>query len=162
MIKRGDVAIVLFNMAGGGRDGNVSSDMKLDFVSFGTKFSDVEADDYYAEAIGWAVKAGVVNGRPDGTFAPDEFVTRQDFECMLANYAEKTGVDVKSATSEVFEVLEGAGEVAGYAKDAVEWATASKLMGKDGRVRANDTISRAEVAAMAVNFQPNGADSSLL
>ena len=162
MIKRGDVAIVLFNMAGGGQDGNVSSDMKLDFVSFGTKFSDVEADDYYAEAIGWAVKAGVVNGRPDGTFAPDEFVTRQDFACMLANYAEKTGVDVKSATSEVLEGLEGAGEVAGYAKDAVEWATASKLMGKDGRVRANDTISRAEVAAMAVDFQPNGADSSLL
>ena len=162
MIKRGDVAIVLFNMAGGGQDGNVSSDMKLDFVSFGTMFSDVEADDYYAEAIGWAVKAGVVNGRPDGTFAPDEFVTRQDFACMLANYAEKTGVDVKSATSEVLEGLEGAGEVSAYAKDAVEWATASKLMGKDGRVRANDTISRAEVAAMAVDFQPNGADSSLL
>ena len=41
-----------------------------------TNFSDVPDDAYYADAVVWAVKQGVTDGFPDGTFRPDATCTR--------------------------------------------------------------------------------------
>ena len=40
------------------------------------EFSDVPAGEYYADAVAWAVEAGVTNGYNDGTFKPANDCTR--------------------------------------------------------------------------------------
>ena len=41
------------------------------------KFTDVSSDRWSAEAIDEAVKDGIIAGFPDGTFAPDQPLTRE-------------------------------------------------------------------------------------
>ena len=51
--------------------------------STGTKFSDVAANSQYATAVTTLNQMGVINGYPDGTFGPDQNVTRAEFTAML-------------------------------------------------------------------------------
>ncbi len=46
-------------------------------------FSDVRAGAWYAEAVRWAVGAGVTNGVGEGRFAPDETCTRTQIATFL-------------------------------------------------------------------------------
>ena len=149
-ITRGDVACILFNMAGGD---NIYEGNKNELGGFDTGFNDVDSHVYYAKAIQWAKSMGVVNGYGDGTFAPDKLVSREEFACMLANFS-KAMHDFEAADSSVLDSFGDAGEVDSWAKESVAWAVANKIMGNNGEINANDSILRAEVAAMAVNYMP--------
>lgn len=46
-------------------------------------FSDVHFDDYYAEAVKWAVEQGITNGTSSTTFSPDATVTRAEAVTFL-------------------------------------------------------------------------------
>ena len=48
-------------------------------------FTDVEDDQWYAEAVAKARAYDLIAGNPDGTFAPEKNVTRAQFAAMLAN-----------------------------------------------------------------------------
>lgn len=52
-----------------------------------TTFPDVPPTHPFATEIGWAADAGLVTGRPDGTFAPAAAVTRQAEAAILARAA---------------------------------------------------------------------------
>ena len=54
----------------------------------GGGFADVAADAWYAGAVDWAVENGVAAGRGDGTFGPEEPITRELLVCMLYRYAQ--------------------------------------------------------------------------
>ena len=160
-ITRGQVAVVLYNMAVGYDATNPSAteDKLVDETSlaynelfgYDTGFSDVDGKAYYAKAIAWAEQAGVVNGYADGTFHADQEVTRQEFACMLANYAELLGEDVQGAEADLSGFAD-ASQVAPFAEESVEWAVANKVMGNGGSIAPGAWISRAEAAAMAVNY----------
>ena len=49
-------------------------------------FEDVPEDHIFNEEIEWAAGQGIITGWPDGTFRPDEPVTRQAFAAMLKRY----------------------------------------------------------------------------
>ena len=46
-------------------------------------FTDIAEGQWYTDAVNWAAEQGVVNGYPDGTFAPDKAVSREDDNTML-------------------------------------------------------------------------------
>ena len=48
-----------------------------------TKFSDVNTDEIYSTAVSTLNLMGVINGYEDGTFKPDQNVTRAEFTAML-------------------------------------------------------------------------------
>lgn len=50
-------------------------------------FTDVRAGEWYSPYIAWASGAGYVTGYPDGTFLPDENITREDICVILARTA---------------------------------------------------------------------------
>ena len=54
----------------------------------GGGFADVAADAWYAGVVDWAVENGVAAGRGDGTFGPEEPITRELLVCMLYRYAQ--------------------------------------------------------------------------
>ena len=150
-IKRGDVACVLFNMAGAP---DIDNDNLVDEDgNYLTGFSDVNGHAYYAQAIAWAKQAGVVNGYGDGTFKPEAMVTREEFACMLANYAKLTG-NYEAADSKVLDAFADKGSVSDWAVDSVAWAVEGEIMGNGGTLNGTGVITRAQVAAMAVNYQP--------
>ena len=150
-ITRADVACVLFNMAGGQM--NESADWYSPIIGW-KSFEDVDGTQYYGKAIAWAKKTGVVNGYTDGTFRPEESITREELAAMLANYAKV--IDQKDVTPEDAEgTLADFGdgsEVSGWATDVVAWAVENGVMGNGGYIAPTDDITRAEVAAMAVNY----------
>ena len=161
-ITRGEVACVLFNMA---NEGGNAADSTLGWTELGgydTGFSDVNGKAFYAKAISWAKRAGVVNGYGDGTFAPDKEITREEFACMLANFAKLKG-DFEDADEDAVlaEFPDGA-SVSDWAEEAVAWAADAEIMGNNGSLTPGKAITRAEVAAMAVNYQPKGQEDLVI
>ena len=63
-------------------------------------FSDV-ASHWASEYIKEAVTLGIVNGMPDGTFAPDKEMTRAEFATILWNMAEKPETENTSTFNDV-------------------------------------------------------------
>ena len=49
----------------------------------------MQADAWYAEAVGWAASSKVVTGYADGTFRPNAAVTREQAAAILYRYAQK-------------------------------------------------------------------------
>ena len=149
-IKRGDVACILFNVA---VDGGVADlDHWMNASATTSSFDDVAAGDYWTAAINWAASAQVVNGY-EGTslFDPEANITREAFASMLANYAKATK-DYVAPTTDI-SGMPGADGVSGWALENVQWAVENGIMGNNGAdLNAQGTITRAEVAAMVMNF----------
>ena len=49
-------------------------------------FADVSEDAAYAQAVAWAVEAGITDGSGDGTFSPDEICSRGQIVTFLYRY----------------------------------------------------------------------------
>ena len=149
-LTRGQVAVILYNMADG-RNSELLPEGSYNEIFGWTSFDDVNGKEYYGKAIAWAKKAGVVNGYADGTFRPDNDISREEFACMLANFAKKfnafQGVDV----DEVLDDYTDGASVSDWAKESVAWAAKNKIMGKTGSITPASMITRAEAAAMAVD-----------
>ncbi len=154
-ITRGQVACVLFNMAKANAVDWGDMD-KWDHGIGWNSFSDVEDTMYYAAAIAWAKDAGVVHGYA-GTndFGPNNTVTREEFAAMLANYASKVGSTLPSGANEIDALLVDKAdgkEVSGWARQSVAWAVQNKVMGNGGFIAPFSNTTRAETAAMVVNY----------
>ena len=149
-LSRGQVATVLYNMAGGASlkvEGSYS-----DLWGYETGFSDVDGKAYYARAIAWAKQSGVVNGYADGTFHPDQAVTRQEFACMLANYAKKFDKSYEAPSADAMDEMSDAAQVADFAKTSVAWAVENGIIGNSGYVAPGANIIRADAACMVYNY----------
>ena len=152
-ITRGQVAVVLYNMAGGDADTDFGGEGSYNEIVGYKSFDDVDGKMYYGKAIAWAKQSGIVNGYGDGTFKPENSITREEFAVMLANYAKKLG-NFEAADGKALAALPDASGVSDWAKEAVAWAVENGYMGKGGFVNASADITRAEAAAMAVRYQP--------
>ena len=147
-ITRKDAVRILFNLAGGD---NAMGDYEFDEQGgFVTGFSDVDGHAYYAKALAWAHNAGVANGF-GGEFRPDDKITRQELAAMIANYAKATN-NFEATDGSSLAGMSDASTVSGWAADVVDWAIKNGVMGNGGYVAGQDNITRAEVAAMAVNY----------
>ena len=71
MITRGMAAVIFWNKAGNPEPNGVSP------------FLDVTADDYFSKAVAWAYEEGIVSGYDKTVFAPDDYVTVEQFTIML-------------------------------------------------------------------------------
>ena len=161
-MTRADVCVVLLRMAGGDLDYNTDGSVNTT-KAYNTKFSDVNAHAYYAKAIQWASNAGIVTGF-DGTdeFAPEQSVTRDQFATMLARYAKATGADVEADASAI-DGYADADAVEAWATPYVAWAVEAGVMGQNTDVLSPvKEVSRAEVAAMAVRYQPKAITTDLI
>ena len=154
-IIRGDVAVILFRMANGTgiADGTTDTD-----IAYNTPFSDVDGHAYYAKAIQWAAKAGIITGYGDGTFKPEQNISREEFACMLAKYAKSQGKFVASDGSDL-AALPDAGSVSSWAQENVAWAVEQGLIGSAGYVAPQNAITRAEAAKMCVVYQPENSST---
>ena len=107
-------------------------------------FSDI-ADSGYREYISLGQAAGIINGYPDGTYRPNNPVTRAQYVTMLYNMCGKpdaSGYEVSFNDTNTIS--------ASY-MDAVKWGVAMGVINGygDNTFRPNKDISRAEMAAFS-------------
>jgi len=117
---------------------------------------DVPEGAFYADAAAWALEEGILSGvdMADGSkqFQGETAVTREQVAVFLMRYAEALGMDVSARADIDFP---DAGEVSGFAKEAMSWAVAEGLFTGDdvtGELNPTDDAARAEVAAVLMRF----------
>ena len=118
-------------------------------------FDDVDAGDYYHDAVVWASENGIVNGISDTEYAPNANITREQLAAMMNRYAEFKGYDVSASTS--LDGFADADDVSDYAVEALEWAVAEELVNGmgDNTVAPQGTATRAQVATIFQRFIEN-------
>ena len=101
-------------------------------------------------ALAWAEKNGCVSGFTDGTFRPDDPVTREQFCTILSRYIQKQGADYP--TKDVSFTDEDA--ISNFAKEHVAYCASIGLVNgmKDGSFAPKANIKRAEAAAIMVRL----------
>lgn len=67
---------------------------KASFSKNISKFSDVDAEQWYSEAVGYLVEKNILSGYPDGTFRGNNPITRAEFATISSKFEalNKTGV----------------------------------------------------------------------
>lgn len=135
-LSRAMLAVILYAMAG------------EPAVTGESPFTDVPAGCWYTDAIVWAAQNGIVCGFGDGTFRPNEAVTRAQAAVMLYGYAAFTGADVTARAD--LSAYSDAGQIPAWAMDAMQWANARRLIvGRDSsHLAPNGGATRAEMAAI--------------
>ena len=110
-------------------------------------FTDVPLDAPDADAILWAWQEGYVSGYDDGSFGPDDLVTREQFSTILWR-------TMGSPLAQVSARFEDRPQIARWAIDAVEWAYEQQLItGKPGnRFDPQGTATRAEGAVILMHY----------
>lgn len=121
-------------------------------VKTGADYPDCVADSWYAQAVAWASESGVVKGYDNGSFGPEDPITREQLAVMLWRYAGSPKAKGGLST------FTDAGQAGFWAVDALDWAVeAGILRGKDGgRLDPTGLASRAEAAAMLTRYPESG------
>ena len=115
-------------------------------VSEESTFADVEKGSFYETYIMSAVNAGIINGVSDTSFGMASVIKRQDVAVILSRaIAEKPLENAGEG-----KTFADGGDIAEYAKEAVEIVSSCGLfVGDDtGRFNPANGLSRAEAAAL--------------
>ena len=84
-----------------------------------SEFNDVPANQWYSDAVAWAVKYGITNGYGDGRFGPDDPITREQLAVFLYRYAKSRNIIVPAYG----KLLQSdASKIDSWALDAMTWA----------------------------------------
>lgn len=123
-----------------------------DVTGYENRFTDVDADGYYYNALLWGSHNNISNGYSDGRFAPDDQLTREQLVTFLHRYANYKGYN-----TDVYADIGGyadVSDVSPFARESMCWAIGAGIVNGIG----NNTLSpqgsalRAQVAAMFNRF----------
>lgn len=122
--------------------------------TYSNTFSDVAKSHWAANYIGYMQQFGIITGYADGSFRPDASVTRAEFSAIASRFetlteGTKSFSDVPSShwAAKYINFAATRGWVNGYA---------------DGTFRPNNSITRAEVAAVTCRLLERNADQSYI
>ena len=135
---RGMIATILYRMEGEPVVKNASS------------FKDVADGMFYTKAVAWAAANGIVNGYADGTFRPDQTISREQMAAILYRYAQYKGCDVSVGEDTNILSYTDATQVAEYAIPAVQWAVGAGIINGTtaSTLSPKGSATRGQVAAI--------------
>ena len=122
-----------------------------------TSFDDVAEGRYCTNAVAWAAANGIVNGYGNGSFGPDDTITREQMAAILYRYAAYKGYDVAARAN--LAGYTDADQISAYAVDAIAWANAEGLVNGTSTTTMDPAgnATRAQVAAILMRFCENAA-----
>ena len=116
--------------------------IELPLNEYADTFSDVQKSDWYAQYVASGVNAGLINGFEDGSFGPDQLITREQIALIISNACKLSDISELSFNDN--------SDISQWANDAVSKICAAGIMqGRDGNMfapKANAT--RAEMAVI--------------
>lgn len=113
-------------------------------------FKDV-ANEWFAEDISTAFEAGLINGRNDGKFYPNEKIKRKDMAVMINNALKFADKEIKiSDIEKVLTIFNDKSIIDEYAKESTAvCANAGIIMGRDTKnFDPDENATRAEASAI--------------
>ncbi|MMZ60782.1 Endo-1,4-beta-xylanase A precursor [compost metagenome] len=115
-------------------------------------FSDVSDSDWYADVVKTASSYSLIGGYEDGTFRPQERITRQEAMALIARAMKVTGLDsqVPAGAVQQLSSYTDAAQVASWAKEAAAASIHTGLVTGRGSntIAPQQSITRAETAAI--------------
>lgn len=134
--SRGMIATILWQLEGS------------PIVSAPMGYDDVKLEDWYGEAVCWANSAGVVTGYGNGTFGPNDPITREQMAAMLWRYAGSPDVD-----GSLSSFVDGE-QTSNWAQSAMIWAVDQGLISGVGNDRLDPwgQATRAQAATILMRF----------
>ena len=129
-VTRAEAAQMFATLLNGGANFGTSS---------ATRFSDA-SDDWFSKAVNYVVAKGLISGYPDGTFKPNESITRAEFAQMISGYIKNE----KDGSSDFQDVKDH------WAKEAIDKLYGNKNVTgyPDGSFKPNAKITRAEAVTI--------------
>ena len=133
-ITRAEVATIFFRM--------LTDEARAENWSQTNNYTDVAPADWYNNAISTLTNMGIISGEPDGSFRPNDPITRAEFTKIAVgffeeagNYVEGTFVDVPANAwyADFIDAAVDLGLIEGY---------------PDGTIRPEATITRAEACTI--------------
>lgn len=112
-------------------------------------FTDVKSGRYYTYYVGWAQKNGLIAGYPDGSFHPNEPITRQMLAVILNNYIEASDATLETKKDTSSEYTDQ-NAISAWATDAVKMMTGYGFLSglPDKSFAPKRNITRAETCAV--------------
>ena len=134
-ITRAEVATIFYRL--------LTDDAREYYYSTDSGFSDVKPGDWFNNAVSTMVNAGVITGYNDGTFRPNDPITRAEFATIAARFLS----DPYSLQDQFYDTEGHWAEV--YINRAAEvgWINGYN----DGSFRPNKAITRAEAVTLVNN-----------
>ncbi len=121
-------------------------------VSHSASFTDVAKGSYYEDSIEWASENKIAGGYPDGSFGPNNGLTREQVANFFYNYHS---VYNKNSVSGAKNTMAFADEslVSAWAKESMEWACETGLInGREDKgkyyLAPQEIVTRAEACAL--------------
>ena len=137
--SRGMLVTILYRLAGSPAAGSAS-------------FTDVAPGQWYADGVAWASANGVVSGYTDGSFRPNDTITREQMAAILYQYARLQGkLDSGRADLSIFADVD---DLSAYAKEPMSWAVAQGLFSgvSADMLAPGGSTTRAQAAVILTAF----------
>ena len=121
-------------------------------------FTDTSANAWYADGLSWCAEKGFFAGYPNGSFGPDDAVTREQLATVFFRYAEETGAEPSGqAGHTTFK------NGCPWAADTCAWANEYGLFTDAiGTLDLCAPASRAEIAYLLDQYFPSEASPAAL
>lgn len=125
-------------------------------VEAAKSFSDVPAKHVYSKEISSMTEMGIINGYPDGTFRPEEKITRKHAAALISRAFDTLPTEKEHASKKTNDVS----EKNAYKADIDKVVKAGIIVtDAKGNFRPNDPITRGEMAhALAKAYQLDKAE----
>ncbi len=133
-ITRAEVATIFFRM--------LTDDARSENWSQTNSFTDVASTEWYNNAISTLANMGIISGDPDGSFRPDDSITRAEFTKIAVGFFDKAG-DYVDGT---YEDVSASDWYADFIDAAVDLGLIEGY--PDGTIRPNASITRAEACTI--------------
>jgi len=116
-------------------------------------FSDIGDESWYKYSVYWAKNNNIVSGYKDGSFKPDQGVTREQLAVMLWKYSKYKNYKVETDGGAAFKKYNDTKNVSDWAIPALEWACSNKIInGNNNTISPKGYATRAEMAQVLMNF----------
>ena len=133
-ITRAEVATIFFRM--------LTDDARSENWSQTNSFTDVASTEWHNNAISTLANMGIISGDPDGSFRPDDSITRAEFTKIAVGFFDKAG-DYVDGT---YEDVSASDWYADFIDAAVDLGLIEGY--PDGTIRPNASITRAEACTI--------------
>lgn len=113
-----------------------------------SKFSDVDISEWYGPYVSWASERGISTGFEDGTFAPNNSISREQMAVIIMRYISSSGITMPQKTEAKTFIDDDS--IGSWAKESVYAAQKAGLISgrSDGSFDPKGTATRAEVCAI--------------
>ena len=127
----------------------------------GERFSDLDTDSYYSDAVNWMVDEEITTGTSPTSFSPNDNVTRAQLATFLWRFADSPATATAAGSNNPGERFSDL-DTDSYYSDAVNWMVDEEITTGTSPTSfsPNDNVTRAQLATFLWRFADSPATAT--